>query len=355
MLCKKCGSEISDTLSFCPNCGEPTNNIDFNNINDNIVNDDINLNTFNTQPEISTENQGIQPDFVQPVLEQSEYNQPVINQQPEYNPTMVEPQPEYNQPVVEPQPEYSQPVVEPQPIYNQVDQQFNNFNQNMNTDEKKNNGLIIVIVGIAVALLICGAIVVKSTLKNGKSNNNSNSNSNSVVNSDSNSNTTSNATSNVTTSNATSNTTTSNTTTSNTTTTPVASGTTFKGFVFQIPKTYKVSANSSQLQLIGTNNVDVAIIDIIDGKFDSLKSSNAAIKTYMENAGFQVTKIEIKTINGVEFIYSPVKINGKYMMLSYAKLSNNKILMLVTGNTSYTIDYKPIITFAPMVSSARAA
>ena len=241
---------------------------------------------------------------------------------------------------------------------NQVDQQFDSFNQSLSAiDDKKNNGLVLVIAGIVVALIICGAIIAKSTIKNSKNNEKSNSNETSTINSDSNSNADSN--SNVTSNSNTSNTTTSNsnvTQQSNSNTTPqVTNGTVFKGYVFQLPSTYKVSANSTQLQLIGTNNIDIAIINIVDGSFDSLKSSNAAIKTYMENAGFKVGNIQMKTISGVEFIYAPVVLNDKNMVLSYAKLSANKIFMLVNANTTNTFDYNPIITFAPVVAAAKTA
>ena len=305
MVCRKCGMEVMDTYNSCPNCGEPLNNMD------NMVNDNIN---FNQVPMQNIEQMSAQG-----------YDN---NMQP----------PMYNNPM-----------------------QYDNMQMQDGGDNKKSSGLIIIIICIVVALVVCGVIIAKSTSKKNKDNKSSNetssvnsdSNENKESNENSNSNEPSNSNSNEpVNSNSNSNEPVNSNSNSNSNTPVTTKGTTFKGFVFQIPDSYKVTANSTQLQLISNSNTDIAIIDVVDGDFDTLKSSNSTIKSYMENAGYTVGNIMTKKISGVDFIYAPVKAGDKYLVLSYAKLTPKKVLMLVTANTQYKVDYSQIIVFAPMVASA---
>ena len=109
------------------------------------------------------------------------------------------------------------------------------------------------------------------------------------------------------------------------------------------------------MQLIGKNNRDVAVINVQDGNYDTIKASSSTIQTYMKNAGYNVTNIKNGVYGGVEFITAEVDQSGKKMILAYAKLSTNKIFMVVTANTSYTVDYNLLTYFGTMVSTAKAA
>ena len=356
MICKKCGTEVSDTLKFCPNCGnslaEEANSI--NNAVENVQsspvpNTDVQKNIF--------ENVQVESKPVEPNIQTNSGN--ISVEQPSSTSTIVPPtqfgfgQVQNNQPTVGiPEPVQSvQPISQPT---NNFGQQPNTFAQPMYPNQqytpqttKKNTGLIAVIVGIVVAAIVCIAIIASSgDKKNSSSNSNSSSNVTPTSNVVSNSNVTSNTTSNVVSnSNVTSN------TTSNVTSNTV----TFKGFVLQIPSAYTVSSSTSQLQLIGTNNRDIAVINIQDGNYDTIKASSSTIQTYMKNAGYDVANIKTGVYGGVEFITAEVEQSGKKMILAYSKLSSNKIFMVVCANTSYTVDYSPLTYFGTMVSTAKAA
>ena len=222
----------------------------------------------------------------------------------------------------------------------------------MNNQNKSNNGLVIVIVAIVVGLIVCIAIIAASSGKN-KNNETSNTSNSNVPES--------NVVSNIPTSNVVSNTPTSNVV-SNTPTSNVVSNTTnnnevtFKGYKLQIPSNYTVSYNGTQLQLMGTNNSDIAVISIQDGAYETLKTNSATIDTYIKNSGYTIVKnTEIKQLNGVEFLTVEVDKSGQKMALAYAKLAPNKIFLIVIGNTYSTIDYNQLSLFANTIKTAKTA
>ena len=246
-------------------------------------------------------------------------------------------------------------------------------NNNYSSEKKDRNGLILVIVIIVLALLACGGIVYWSTKKNNPPDNNSNvtsnteSNSNVTSNINSNitiysnttsnilSNTMSNITSNIVTSNVTSNVVTSNVTSNVATTNANYYATKFAGYVLQIPKTYAVvSASASQLQLMGTNAKDVAIISIKDGQYDTIKGNLSQLNAYVKQKGYTLNKnATVKNYNGVEFITVEISQSGQSMVLSYSKLSATKVVMIVFGTTSSQVDYSKFNTFAYTVKTAK--
>lgn len=111
MFCQYCGSQISENLEFCPNCGSK--------------------------------------------LKQAEAVQPVVEQQPVQPEQTIEPQ-QTAQPVIEPQVEqvYSQPT-------------NNNYNQSKKSDNKKFIVIIIIILVLAlVALLFASKLLNKKSKGN---------------------------------------------------------------------------------------------------------------------------------------------------------------------------------------------
>ena len=352
MLCKKCGTNVIDGIKYCPNCGS---NIDENQLvqptNNSFENDNLSVNNI--------------------------YEQPVNNVQPYVN--EISSQPVNNVPPVIP---------------------MNNSSISTNNDKKGNSGLTLVIASIVVALVACGGIIWWSTNKNKGSNlgdntskvvnpdnkvsneiyitSNVNSNiesnitsnvvSNIVSNPTSNivSNTTSNVVSNVT-SNVVSNTTSnvvSNVTSnvvsnaaSNVATNANYYGTKFAGYTLQVPKTYTVvSASTSQLQLMGTNASDVAIIGIQDGQYDTIKSNLSQVNTYVKQKGYTLNKnAVVKNYNGVEFITVEISQGNQTMVLAYSKLSASKVFMIVIANTSGKADYEKLNTFAYTVKTIKVS
>ena len=369
MLCKKCGAYVYDGIKFCPNCGmsmEETpvaqtidSNVQGEDLNNNV---DSSINSMAEQP-VESVNTSVNEMTSQTVNDVT----PVV---PTYND--VPSQPVNNVP----------PVV---PMNNNV---YNNTTDN-NNNNKGNSGLTFVIVAIVVALLVCGGIIYWSSTKDGSgSNSNSNSNQDSNVTSDINSNITSNIVSNPTsnitsnitsnvvsnptsniTSNITSNVvsnptsnkpsnTTSNVTSnkpSNTTSNANYYAAKFSGYTLQIPKTYTVvSSSTSQLQLMGTNGTDVAIIGIQSGQYETLKANLPQINTYVKQKGYSLNKnATVKNYGGVEYITIEVSQSGKAMILAYAKLSNDKIFMIVIGNTQAKADYSKLTSFAYTVKTAK--
>ena len=314
MLCKKCGTNVLDGIKFCPNCGS------------------------------SLEEAPVAP--VAPATPEVTPAAPAAPVTPTAPVTPVTPvAPVNNVP----------PVM---PVNNGV-----YAPQQMNNQNKSNNGLIIVIVAIVVGLIVCIAIIAAAGKKgkdNPTSNTGSNTTSNIVSNTTSNivSNTTSNIESNIT-SNITSNTTSnivSNTTSNVTSNTTTGNTVTFKGYNLEIPSNYKVSYNGTQLQLMGTNNSDIAVISIQDGAYETLKTNSATIDAYIKNSGYTIVKnTEVKQLNGVEFLTVEVDKSGQKMALAYAKLAPNKIFLIVIGNTYSTIDYNQLALFANTIKTAKPA
>ena len=249
---------------------------------------------------------------------------------------------------------------------NQQFSNMNNINNNYNVDsnifENKpsnndNKKMIYVIIAVLVLAAIAGFILLKNKSNDKKSN--SNSNSKEVSNSNATSNITSNPTSNITsnpTSNVTSNPT-SNVTPTPTPTPKPTNQSTVKhgGFVFNLPTTYTVNANTDQLLLIGKDNIHVAAINIISGNYEQLKKNNKVLVNQMKSSGYTIGSVKVKKYSKTEFIIIPVAQGNKKLVMAYAKLTNKKLIFLALANTSYTLDYSQLPTFAQMIQSAKVA
>lgn len=322
MFCKNCGTKIEGEMKFCPSCGTVVDNNEEGSIT--VDNNDTST--------VTSENS--------PVNNVTSYQSPATDN--------------YSMPNANSYgTNYSSQVPNggmQQPMYNQP---YGNPTNN----GKKNNSVVFIIIGIAVALVVCVGIIIYSNMKNNndntRSNSNvtSNSNSNLISNSNSNSYSNSNLISNSN-SNSYSN---SNITSNPTSNVPTGNTITFKGYVFQVPTNYTAQTKTSQLQLIGKNNIDVAAINIQAGNFDSIKASKETIKTYMTNAGYTVNNIQINTYGGVEFVTAEVNQSGRNMILGYAKLNASTIFMVVTASTNNVLNYNVLNEVAPMITTAKVA
>lgn len=309
MFCKNCGTKIEGEMKFCPSCGTIVDNNE----------------ESKGEVESSQSKMNVSVDTVTSMNDNTQVNNSSSYQSSYTNDSSVGSQSTYGNTT-----QSEQNVAMQQPMYNQP-------YMNSTNNGKKNNSIVFIIIGIVVAFIICVGIIIYSNNKNNKTRTNSNSNITSNLNSNIVSNSNSNLTSNYT----------SNATTTNTIT--------FKGYVFQIPSNYKASTTSSQLQLIGNNNTDVAAINIQSGNFESIKTSKETITSYMTNAGYAVSNIQIKYYNGVEFVTAEVAQGAKKMILGYAKLNATTIFMVVTGNTNNILNYNALNDIAPMITTASVA
>lgn len=286
MFCKNCGTKIEGEMKFCPSCGTVVDNNEEGSIT--VDNSDTSTVTSESSPvnNVTSYQSPATDNYSMPNA--NGYGTNYSSQVP--NGGMQ--QPMYNQP-------YGNPT----------------------NNGKKNNSVVFIIIGIAVALVVCVGIIIYSNMKNNNDNTRSNSN------------VTSNSNSNV----------------------PTGNAITFKGYVFQVPTNYTAQTKTNQLQLIGKNNIDVAAINIQAGNFDSIKASKETIKSYMTNAGYTVNNIQINTYGGVEFVTAEVNQSGRNMILGYAKLNASTIFMVVTASTNNVLNYNVLNEVAPMITTARVA
>ena len=296
MLCKKCGANVLDGMSFCPNCGAQMDMINNN------VQGDYNSGLQQYQ----------QPMYNQPPVQQ--YQQPTYNQQPQMNNN------------------YS---------YSSGD----NFNNNGN---KASTGLII---GVIIAVIAAFGVIYYMFNDGGKdknSNSNSNSNVTSNVESNSNSNIISNVTSNIVsnptsqvTSNKPSNTTSQVTSNkpSNTTNSGYYSVSHY-GYTYQIPKNYTETyrqGNQIVFQKNGTS--DLVTLSVADANYATVKSNMSYFKTMFASSGITITKDPtVKYFNGVEFIVCGVNAQGYTMVAGFTKISSSKVLVAIVSKESLLYD-----------------
>ena len=357
MLCKKCGTNISEDIKFCPNCGAQNDMIASN------VQGEVN----NQQPMMEQSVNDVAPvqqpmNYTTPVqqpindvssVQQSMYNQPMNNQSMNYNQ-----QPMYNQqPTLGENNNYS---------YNNMGGSFNNENNN-----KASTGLI---VGVFIAVIAAAGVIYFSFFGDGK-NKNSNSNSNVASNSNITSTVNSNVVSQIT-SNKPSNTTsqvTSNITsqiasnkTSQLTSNKVSNTTTSKytkvtcaGYTFEVPSQYKLNQTTAQMaHFINYNDKSQVIIIPTNqsyAEFSKMKNSKSNINEYLKGTGLQVNANFVrKTFGGKEFFVSDFTYNGASFVMAFSKMPDGNTMVLEFVNSSFTKDYSKISLFAHTVQSAKA-
>ena len=221
---------------------------------------------------------------------------------------------------------------------------FTNNSDVIAKNDRSNKVFTIVLCAISLIIFVTAILYFLPNKK--KANNNSNSNSNV----ESNSNVTSNSNSNVeSNSNVTSN------SNSNNNSGITNDTITFKGYLLHVPNTYNVSSNADTLQLIGKNNKDIAVINISNGSYDSIKSSPQALEEYVKNRQIICNNIKTTVYNGVEFTTAEIISNGTNMILGYSKVDNGHVFEIVISNVSHTIDYTEFDTFADVVKTLKVA
>ena len=307
MICNKCGSQVGEGQRYCQACG----------------NDMMQVNN--------------QPNYSQPA------QQPMQPQQPVYN--------QYQQPV------YNQGAYPYQPVQ----------------QKKKGNGCIIaIVVVLGIFLLIGGCtwyVVVKvgggwekflensdkivccsdagGTWENDQCTTSNTemrtkydecvaqiSNDNSDSNTASNSNVTSNEESN-----------------SNQ---PANVGTyQISGYTFNTPVGYTATQKTSSVLL--TNGFKNINVNISTGSYENLKSNKTLLSSYFSNNGYTVTNIHTAAYNNVEFLCAETKSQGYVLVIAYAKLDTNNVIVVTTTNAANTTtaDYSLLADIATSIRTAR--
>lgn len=205
-----------------------------------------------------------------------------------------------------------------------------------NNNDKKNNKFLFI--AIAVILIIVLILLIMFFTKDKKKKETTKSNSNEVSDKTSDENSDSNIASN---SNSNSNETT-NTVTHN-------------GFVFDVPNAYTVSANTQQLILMGKNNTDVAVIQIVDAKYNVLKSNNSILLQEAKKQYTNVSNATVQKYGKEEFIIFTANNGNTKCAIAYVCLTKTKVITIVYSNTSNTLDMNQFNAFASFVTSARFA
>lgn len=288
MNCKSCGASIVPGEKFCRGCGTP-------------VQEESN----NIVPPTVTNFGGVQTP-VQPTMDQ------LMSQPTQPTPSPVAPaptfgaQPTMNQPTMN-QPVMSQSVMSQPTINNQLGAQPATqqpiMGQPTMKEPKNNNKLIIIIVAVIAlaAIIICAVFFMKDDKETPKDDPKN--------------------------------------------TPPVEEvATTVKvkndGFVFSIPEdyTYEISGGS----LVVTDEYNWAFqLEVLDGRYDTIKANRMNIKTNFAKAGYVATNPELKTVNGVEWITTEITMGGKTHVIAYSKASGTKVygveIITVKGTADYDV------------------
>lgn len=218
-----------------------------------------------------------------------------------------------------------------------LEPEFDNEEKLSSSKKEKNNKKGLLIALIVTILLVIILLFLFFNKDKGK-NKNSNSNSNEVSDSNSNSNEVSN-------SNVVSN------SNSNTNTNSV----THNGFVFDIPNAYTVSANTQQLILMGKNNTDVAVIQIVDAQYGLLKSNNSILLDEAKKQYTNVSNASVQNYGKEEFIIFTANNGDTKCAIAYVALTKTKVITIIYSNTTNNLDMNQFNEFASFVTSARFA
>lgn len=251
------------------------------------------------------ENNVIQPiNNVQQTVQPTNIQQPIINQQPVMN---------MNQ---------GQPVM----------QQPNQLNNVPNQPKKKKDMILFIIIAI-IGIAIIAIPIILNMNKDKKEDVKDKDDNNNIQNNGTNNNNNSNNNNN-----------------NEKPNTNESKDTEYDGFMFKIPDEYKVSTADDGLTIMGDNWF--AMLEIETGSYDYFRNEKEYLKNYMISSGFDVGEVKTETYDGVEFLTADISQNDSEMVLAYAKLSNDKIAIVVVANYLYTADESLLNNVAPIIKSA---
>ncbi len=129
---------------------------------------------------------------------------------------------------------------------------------------------------------------------------------------------------------------------------------TVDGYTYKVPSRYTAKESNGRLQLTSKDNVDLALIDIVDGDFNNIRNNQTYIKNYLTTSGYTVLNIGNRVVGGMDFVTIEVSQNGQKMLMGYAKFNSSKVFLVTVGNTSYTIDYDLLADVVPIMRSAQS-
>ncbi len=308
MNCKNCGAPLNAGDAFCQNCGTPVENQQPVNNAQPIVNEQA-VNPF--QPNVNNE----QPiNNVQPT---------VTNEQPINN---VQPAVANEQPVVNNQPIFNatQPVNNPQPVVNNTQPanqpMMNNYNPMGAQDNSKK---ILIIIGCVILVAIVVLIIVLLTSggkkDGGAGNNNGGVNDNKTV--------------------AKANT----------------HSVVFGGYKFAVSDDYVTQTDSDFLYIGDSADTWLIRVEVFKGDFNKGKKNTALLKTNLIKAGYTVDKVEVKTVDGFEYLIAEVGSNGSKALIGYGKIDATNMFAITCFSVSGDYDYSLLSYFVPIAKSATSS
>lgn len=282
MFCKKCGSPLNENDQFCIQCGAPVNDV----ANQNLEVMDNNV----SQVSNSTTNefvQGFNNQVQQPINNVNNLNNNSFNQMPNNQNGWMN---GYNS----------------QPVYN---------------EPKKNNNMIYIIIGIAVAVVLFLGIILVSAF--GKSDNDYSGVDNSG---------------------------------SNTTGTNVSKQSTytakFSGFTFKIPTDLVYEIDTDSLVISDEAGTWATYILAIEGSYNSLLANKSLIQGNLQNSGYIASNAVEKTIGGKSFITTEVTKSGINAIIGYTKANSMNVFGITAFNVSNDFDYNILETLASILNTA---
>ena len=337
MNCKKCGTPLAPTASFCPNCGEIVNNIgavnnqnvasgnmgDFNNLmngNPNEVNQMPNNNQNSMYDNQGTVNQGINPNMMnnQNMTSNQDISNNMNNQNIGVNPSTI------NQPFNSP----------------------NNGN-NLNTNNNKNNNTFIIIVGVLVALavILIVAIGIKAVNKNNSNSNNNNNSSDTAKDNTTNTDNKTNQDNN------------NNNNNNNNGTTNDNKITTYQayGYTYTIPSNLVATIDDdNNLTLVNKEQTLAINFGFTDLSYDYAYNNIDVFAQGLAALGFSTSNFSEATISNVNFIVFNISANGENGMGYLAKLTDSYSYIGVLGATKENYYNTAISYVATMINGAKA-
>lgn len=249
--------------------------------------------------------------------------QPIPNNQPPMQPTQPMPN---NQPPMQPtQPmPNNQPAMQPtQPMPNNQPPMMNNTTYGQPINNQSNNNSKFIIIGVAVVVLVAvvvGAIFLlgnKEDKKESETPSNTNTPADEEVNK--------------------------------------ASKVNFNGYQFEIPSDYVSTLNDTQLLVTDARQTWVLVFEISTGSYDVIKSRRTQLIPAFQSRGQTAKNLNVKTIDGVEFITLEVTSGGTNMVTGYTKLDSNHTIVVVGANINGTLNYSLLNNAVPIIKSATAS